>query len=203
MATKVIMMKMTLQDKGLSWTRMARVFSVAILTLTLCGCGLTAPRSSEGYADLESLGMRDTDTVMTLSIGPSLLHFAASHVDDDPEVRDLLRGLDGVRIRIYEINGDANRVASRIHVMSSNLQDDGWDPVLLVRQEDEATHMLIKVVDQQICGMTVLVSDGDSEAVIVNLMGEIKPEQFGEVMLALDVDTPGVENVEVAEIEES
>jgi hypothetical protein len=194
---------MTLQDKGQSWTRMTRVFSVAVLTLTLCGCGLTAPRSSEGYADLESLGMRDTDTVMTLSIGPSLLHFAASHVDDDPEVRDLLRGLDGVRIRIYEINGGANRVASRIHVMSSNLQADGWDPVLLVRQEDEATHMLIKVVDQQICGMTVLVSDGDSEAVIVNLMGEIKPEQFGEVMLALDVDTPGVENVEVAEIEES
>jgi len=203
MAAKVIMMKMTLQDKGRGWTGIARVFSVAVLSLTLCGCGLTAPRSSEGYADLESLGMRDTDTVMTLSIGPSLLHFAASHVDDDPEVRDLLRGLDGIRIRIYEINGDASRVASRIHLMSSNLQDDGWDSVLLVRQEDEATHMLIKIVDQQICGMTVLVSDGDSEAVIVNLMGEIQPEQFGDVMLALDVDTPGVENVEVAEIEES
>ena len=84
-----------------SWSSLA-------MALMLSACGLTAPRSSEGYADLESLGMRDTDTVMTLSIGPALLRFAASHVDDEPEVRDLLKSLDGIRIRIYEINGDAS-----------------------------------------------------------------------------------------------
>ena len=119
------------------------------------------------------------------------------------QVQDLLKSLDGVRIRIYEINGDASRVATRINTMSGNLQEDGWEPVLLIREEDEATHMLIRVVDQQICGMTVLVSDGDSEAVVINLMGEIKPQQFGDVMVALDVDTPGVENVRVADGEES
>jgi hypothetical protein len=58
--------------------------------------------------------------------------------------------------------------------------------------------MLLRVVNEQICGMTALVSDGDSEAVGINLMGEIRPEQFGEVMMALDVDTPGVETVELA-----
>ena len=46
--------------------------------------------------------------------------------------------------------------------------------------------------------MTVLVSDGESEAVVINLMGDIKPGQFGDVMLALDVDSPGVEEVQVA-----
>jgi hypothetical protein len=182
---------------------LARLLGVFGLAAALSACGLTAPRSSDGYADLESLGMRDTDTVMTLSIGPSLLHFAASHVDDEPEVRELLKNLDGVRIRIYEINGDASRVASRINSMSGNLQDDGWEPVMLIREENEATHMLIRTVDQQICGMTVLVTDGDTEAVVINLMGEIKPQQFGDVMLALDVDAPGVENVKVADGEES
>jgi len=180
-----------------------RTLCVAGLCLALGACGLTAPRSSEGYADLESLGMRDTDTVMSLSIGPSLLRFAASHVDDNPEVRELLKSLDGVRIRIYEINGDASRVAARINTMSGNLQEDGWEPVMLIRAENETTHMLIRVVDQQICGMTVLVSDGDSEAVVINLMGEIKPQQFGNVMVALDVDSPGMDNVRVAESEES
>jgi hypothetical protein len=185
------------------WPVAARAIFLAGLALLLSGCGLTAPRSSEGYADLESLGMRDTDTVITLSIGPSLLRFAASHVDDEPEVRDLLKSLDGVRIRIYEINGDASRVATRINTMSGNLQEDGWEPVMLIREENETTHMLIRVVDQQICGMTVLVSDGDTEAVVINLMGEIKPRQFGDVMVALDVDSPGVDNVRVAEGEES
>ena len=58
--------------------------------------------------------------------------------------------------------------------------------------------MLIRMVGTHIAGITVLVSDGDSEAVIVNVMGEIRPEQFGDVMVALDVDAPGVEDIEVA-----
>jgi hypothetical protein len=56
--------------------------------------------------------------------------------------------------------------------------------------------MLMRTVDGQICGMTVLVLDGDSEAVIVNLMGEIRPEQFSDVMVALDVDAGGVDDLE-------
>jgi hypothetical protein len=91
----------------------------------------------------------------------------------------------------------------RIDNMSRRLQDDGWEAVMLMRKEEEATHMLLRVVDEQIRGMTVLVSDGYSEAVVINLMGEIKPQQFGDVMLALDVDAPGVEDVQPAASEES
>jgi len=179
-----------------------RLAGMVCLCMVLSACGLAAPRSSDGFADLDSLGASDVDQVMTLSIGPALLHFAASHVDDDPEVRELLNGLDGVRIRVYEIDGDASRVAARMGTMSRHLQDDGWEPVLSIKQGSEAAHMLLRVVNEQICGMTVLVSDGDSEAVVINLMGEIRPEQFGEVMVALDVDTPGVESVAAALSEE-
>jgi hypothetical protein len=167
----------------------------------LSACGITAPRNSDGFADLESLGMRDTNRVVNLSIGPTLLHFAAAYIDDEPEVRELLRSLDGVRVRVYEIDGDAGRVALRISEMSQHLQEKGWEPVLLVRENNEETHMLLRNDDGRISGVTVLVSDGDSEAVIVNLIGEIQPEQFGDVMLALDVDAPGVESVRVEEHE--
>jgi hypothetical protein len=176
---------------------------LALALLMLAGCGFTAPRSSEGYADLDSLGMRDTDRVISLSIGPALLRFAANHVDDDPEVQALLRSLDGVRIRVYEVDGDAERVANRMQTMSTNLQADGWEPVMLVRQEDEQAHMLMRMVNGEIRGMTVLVLDGQSEAVIVNLMGEIEPERFGEIMVALDVDAGGVAGVEVVDEEPS
>jgi hypothetical protein len=193
MATDTIQMIRKLLQ-GDKW----RVLCTACLCVALSACGLTAPRGSDGYADLDSLGVRDVDQVMTLSIGPALLHFVARHVDDDPEVGELLKGLDGVRIRIYEINGDASRVATRIRSMSVRLQSDGWEPVLSIREGNEATHMLLRVVNERICGMTVLVSDGDSEAVVINLMGEIRPEQFGKAMMALDMDAPGVETVELA-----
>lgn len=167
----------------------------AALAGILAGCGVTAPRGSEGYADLDSLGLADTDRVLTLSIGPALLRFAAAQVEDDPETRELLRGLDGVRIRIYEIDGDPARVARRIDGISSKLQANGWEQVLLARSENDTAHMLMKVVDQRICGMTVLVSDGESEAVVVNLMGDIQPRQFSNVMAALDVDAGGAREV--------
>jgi hypothetical protein len=47
--------------------------------------------------------------------------------------------------------------------------------------------------------MTVLVSDGESEAVLVNLMGEIRPEQFGDVMTALEVDAAGANHLQLSE----
>jgi len=175
------------------------VFGVCLLV----GCGITAPRSSEGYADLDSLGLADTDRVLALSIGPSLLRFVANHAEDDQATRELLRGLDGVRIRIYEIDGDAARVAARMEDMSRKLQAGGWQQVMQLRSEDERAHMLIKLVDQRICGMTVLVSDGDSEAVVINLMGELRPEQFADVMVALDVDAAGVQDIQPQERRES
>ena len=177
----------------------AGLLLLAGVILLISACGITAPRSNPGYAHLESLGMRDTDRVMSLSIGPTLLHFAARFLDDEPEIQDLLRRLEGVRVRIYEINGDANRVAQRIFSMSQHLRGDGWEPVLLVREQDEEVHMLLRMNNDQISGMIVLVSDGESEAVIVNLMGEIRPEQFGSVMIALEVDAPGVNGVQVAQ----
>ena len=172
---------------------------IPVLGLLLAGCGLTAPRGNEGFADLDSLGLADTDRVMTISIGPALLRFAARHVDDDPETRELLRSLDGVRIRIYEIERNPDRVAARIDDMSRKLASDGWERVMLVNQEREQAHMLVKLDGDRICGMTVLVSDGDEEAVVINLMGDIQPQQFAGVMNALEVDAADVADVEPAE----
>ena len=80
--------------------------------------------------------------------------------------------------------------------MSRKLAGTGWERVLLVRQAQEQAHMLVRFDDDRICGMTVLVSDGDEEAVVINLMGDIEPQQFGGVMAALDVDASGVVDVE-------
>ena len=175
-----------------------QVLVLLCLTAIVAGCGLTAPRHADGFAELESLGPFDVDNTVTISIGPTLLHFAASHIEDDPELAAMLRGLDGIRIRVYEIDGSASRVSTRIRGMSQELRDDGWEPVALVREQEEVMHFLVKVHDGKLCGLTLLTSDGESEAVVINLMGEIQPEQFSEVMLALDVDAPGATDVRLA-----
>lgn len=172
---------------------------LACTALALGGCGITAPSRGAGYAELESLGVPDTDRTVKLSIGPTLLHFAANHIEDDPEIVQLLRSLEGVRVRIYEIDGDAGRVAGRIERMSSHLRSDGWALVALIREKQEQTHMLLRSEGERIAGLTVLTSDGESEAVVVNLMGDIDPRHFGALMTALEIDVPGTENIRLAD----
>jgi len=184
-------------------SRGAACLAAGLVIVSLTGCGITAPRGNEGFADLDSLGLADTDRVLTLSLGPALLRLAAANLEDDPQTQELLRGLDGVRIRIYEIDGDAGRVANRMERMSGKLQEAGWEPVLLLRSDDEQAHMLLKMSEHEICGMTVLVSDGESEAVVINLMGEISPRQFSTAMVALDVDAAGVQEVDVSDVQDS
>ncbi len=169
-----------------------KIIAILCVSLLLGACGITAPRSDEGYADLDSLGIFDTDRTLSLSLGPTILHFAARYIEDDPETEALLSGLDGVRVRIYEINGDGARVARRLDGMSRELQSDGWEPVALIREEGEQVHMLVKAKPDRILGMVVMVSDNTQEAVLVNLMGDLQPEMFGDVMVALEVDTPEV-----------
>jgi hypothetical protein len=167
-----------------------RLLLVGACSLLLCACGLMAPRSQEGFADLDSPGAWDADRTLALSIGPTVLNFAARHVEGDPQAAALLSGLDGVRVRMYRIDGDGARVARRLERMSNDLQAEGWEPVALVREQGEQVHVLVKSRPDAIQGLVVMATDSVDEVVLVNLMGHLQPEMFADVMLALEVDVP-------------
>lgn len=173
---------------------------VLILILTafiLSSCGITAPRSNEGFANLDSPGMSETDRTMSLSLGPTTLRFAARFLDEDPETQALLRSLDGVRVRIYEVHGDNERIAQNFEHMGSKLSKDGWSPVMLVREEGELVQMYAKPSGGHIQGLTIVSADGD-EVVVVNIMGDIDPAYYQDVMVALDVNN--VPDVQIAAV---
>jgi len=71
--------------------------------------------------------------------------------------------------------------------------------VLLVREPGEETHLLVKVRNERILGLTLLATEEDSEVVVINLMGEIRPQNFSHVMVALDVKNDSARNVKVAQ----
>jgi hypothetical protein len=163
--------------------------------LYLTACGITAPRSNAGFANLDSPGMADTNRTMSISLGPTVLRFAARFLDDEPETQALLRSLDGVRVRIYEVNsnGDSERIARNFAKMGDKLGNDGWQPVMLVREEGELVNMFAKPSSSGIQGLTIVSAD-DEEVVVINIMGEIDPAYYGDVMVALDVeDAPDVQ----------
>jgi len=171
-----------------SWSRpYVALLGVALMIFVLSSCGITAPRNNEGFANLDSPGMNDTNRIMALSLGPTTLRFAARFLDDEPETQALLRSLDGVRIRIYEVYGDHQRITRNFDRMGGKLLDDGWDPVMLIREEDELLQMYVKTSGAGISGLTIVSAD-DEEVVVINIMGDIDPVYYTDVMYALNVD---------------
>lgn len=176
----------------------AVVLLLILIAFLLSSCGITAPRSNEGYANLDSPGMNDTDRTMSLSLGPTTLRFAARFLDDEPETQALLRSLDGVRIRIYEVTGDSARIAHNFKRMGNKLGDDGWQPVMLVREEGELVQMFAKPSGSRMQGLTIVSAD-EEEVVVINIMGDIDPAYYGDVMVALDMDD--APDVQIASID--
>jgi hypothetical protein len=172
-----------------SSTKLPKLLLLTLTVFMTTACGITASRSYDGYANLDSPGMNDTDRTMTISLGRTTLWFAAKFMDEDPETQALLRSLDGVRIRMYEVDedGDADRIAANFSDMGGKLLDDGWDPVMLVREEGELVQMYVKASGQGISGLTIVSAD-EEEVVVVNVMGDIDPVYYQDVMLALNVD---------------
>lgn len=172
-----------------------------LLALTLSACGITAGslRGDPGYASLDYPGWREADREFGFSLGPLPLKFAAWVIDhdDDPELAAILRELKGVRIRIYEIQGDRQGVFKRIVESGRRLEQAGWDRLVTVNDDDESILVMVKVDSSKISGMAVLSADGD-EAVFVNMIGNIRPEFFNDILDSVDVDV-NVPDIELAD----
>ena len=167
--------------------RTCRGFVLALsLLAALSACGVTAPRGNEGYADLDALPGPDADTTIDISLGPTLLGLAARLVDDDPATRALLQSLRGVRIKVYEIEEDSQGVASELDRMGAELEQEGWERVIQVReQQGKTTQMLVKISGDKVAGLTVLATDSVA-VTLVNVLGPLQPEMFGRAIAALD-----------------
>jgi len=71
--------------------------------------------------------------------------------------------------------------------MGNKLTKDGWSPVMLVREEGELVQMYAKASDTGIKGLTIVSAD-DEDVVVINVMGDINPMHYSDVMVALNVD---------------
>lgn len=156
-------------------------------SMLLTGCGITAKRlhNHAGYADIESPYWWQADSELNLSLGPTTIRAARwfTSVDEDPEIKALLRDVKGVRISIYEVKGNSEIFKENIEETQANLNADGWHPVVRVneKESDESMLMFMKSSGDVIDGLVVLTLSHD-EAVFINIIGNIRPESFEPLM---------------------
>lgn len=145
-----------------------------------------------GYVDLDVLEQWfDEEPAIIVNVKGALLDLVAEASRyEDPELADLLRKLRSVQVRGYDLRWDAfDDVQQRTRAMARQLEADGWDTVVRVRDRDEHVNIHVRVEDGNIAGMIVMVvSPGDDETIFVNIVGEINPEQIGRIGRKFDIE---------------
>lgn len=146
-----------------------------------------------GYVDLKSIEpWFDGEPRLEVNIRGALLKLVAgASRREDPELADLLLNLKAIEVRGFELApGDFADVERRTAAFARRLESQGWETVARVREREERVDVFLRIHDDAIAGMAVMVLDPANEdgAVFVNIVGEIDPEQVGRIGSRFQID---------------
>ena len=147
-----------------------------------------ALKAFPGYVDFGELSSIFGEPTVQISIGASLLGLVGTlSAEEDPEAAELFKKLNGVRVNVFETESMADGAVDRIKQISSKLSDSGWESVVTVNSEDEQVRVFMKLNENTVDGITVMALE-ENEAVFVNVIGNINPEELQRVMKNFDVE---------------
>jgi hypothetical protein len=144
-----------------------------------------------GYVDFGELSAVFGEPTVQISVGESLLGLVSSlSASEDPEAAELFDRLNGVRVNVFETDSMADGAVDLIKDVSSTLSEHGWEAVVTVNSNDEQVRVFMMINDNQVEGITVMAVE-ETEAVFVNVIGSISPEELGKVMENFDIELDG------------
>lgn len=144
-----------------------------------------------GYVDFGELNAIFGEPTVQIAIGESLLNLVgALSAKEDPEAAELFRRLNGVRVNVFETASMATGAVDFVKDISGKLAGHGWESVVTVNSPDEQVRIFMKLNGETVDGITVMAVE-DTEAVFVNVIGNINPAELERVMNNFDVNIGG------------
>jgi hypothetical protein len=141
-----------------------------------------------GYVDFGELNSIFGEPTVQIAVGESLLGLVSSlSASEDPDAAELFKRLNGVRVNVFETSQMADGAVDHIKEVSSQLNDRGWESVVTVNSADEQVRIFMKISEDMVQGITVMAVEED-EAVFVNVIGNLNPEELGKVMNNFDIN---------------
>jgi hypothetical protein len=157
----------------------------AVLTLLSANSNrLRAAEHGPGYVEVGQLAAAEGGEFVEVVIRSYLISMAARLTEkEEPEIAAILRNLEFVRVNVVGLN-DKNRdeIQGRIRSINERLDADGWERVVTVKDGHEQVNVHMKTRgEESVLGLLVTVLDGSKEAIFVNVVGDIKPEQLAVI----------------------
>jgi hypothetical protein len=168
----------------------------AIVTMAAAAIAITMSaadiKSHGGYVDLgQFTPAASGGEFVEVNVPRNLISMASKLVGkDEPEVSKILEGLQSIRVNVVSVD-DSNReeLTERIARIRDHVTSNGWQQVVSVRDGDETVGVYVKALnDEVIEGITITVIDGSNEAVFVNIVGDVRPEQIATLGERFGID---------------
>lgn len=161
----------------------------AILAALFCGPVMAQDwmdglPSKPGYVDFGNLTelFGQEPKVEVMLGGPLVTFLAEASRQEDPELAKMLDGLTAISVNVYDLDqGDAQAARDRVEQLAGRLSDQKWQRTVKVSEEDSRVHMFMRTDGDQIAGLALMVLDGDSEAVFINVVGNVDPAALGKL----------------------
>lgn len=99
-------------------------------------------------------------------------------------------------MNVYESNAiDVEQITDSMSAIAENLDDQGWDRVVRVREDDDHVDIYMRMSDDAeiIHGIAIMVAE-PGDTVMVNIVGEISGDDISALGRRFDID-------ELAELE--
>jgi hypothetical protein len=137
-----------------------------------------------GFVNFDTVsGWFAQEPKLLVNVQGSLLRMVVSATrQEDPELASMLSRLQAVQVRGYSLGTGRPGVERNISDFARQLESRGWEAVVRVREPDQRVDMFIQTRNDNIMGLMVMVVEHDSdEAIFVNIVGEVDPDQIGRI----------------------
>ena len=151
----------------------------------------SAENLAPGQIDFGAFSPPEGGEFVEVNLTSSLITLASKFAEKaDADVAQLLRGLHQVRVNVIGLN-DENRpdLQKRAQGIRKQLDKKGWERIVTAQKEGQDVSVYLKTQNKDtVQGVVVMVMDGSKQAVFVNIVGDIKPDQIAMLGDKLHID---------------
>lgn len=126
-----------------------------------------------------------------VNVPGALISLAAKFVEkQEPDIARLLNGIKMVRVHVVGLD-DNNKadLEQRVVKVRADLSGKGWERLVTAQNKGQDVSVYLKMSESSaVQGLAITVMEPSKQAVFVNIVGDIQPEQLTTLGERLNID---------------
>ncbi|NQV70268.1 MAG: DUF4252 domain-containing protein [Pseudohongiella sp.] len=145
-----------------------------------------------GFVDFSDLALiANTEPTVEISLKAPLLNMITNLIrNEDDEAADFISKLLRVTVNVFESSAlDIGEVAGSMEAIADDLDYQGWERVVRVREDDDHVDVYFRLSDDAeiIHGIAIMIA-APGETVLVNIVGDISMDDISALGRRFDID---------------